>query len=277
MTTDQGLRPNLAYVVASNSRQNVIRGLIESLGAHPFLRHVQIRILSFEEFESTPCFPRIIESTRQSQYRRSKTGELQILWEIIPLERDDLECALIVPANTDLDPHGLLHEFGHISLARTPRFRELRKLWMTQESRLRSVIGFAINLAERLIFSPEDTEIERTITSSYSERRAQEYFERVYQEYCSGLTRLEEARAWAPRLEVALNGFQYSLATRFYREIALERGSSELSDRFSRLSERYAEAALLPDIDLDRFLYLMEQESLKEWIVECSNAIVTLA
>lgn len=277
MTEYQRLEP-FAYVVTSASRQSEIKKLIKSVGTHPFLQNVEIRILSFEEFERTPCFSKMIQGPNEFEYRQSKTGDDHhgIPSVLYPLDPDEHKYALIIPVHTDFDAHSALHEFGHISLAGTGRFRELRNLWRPERSRL-SRIGVPINLAERLVFSPEDAEIERTITSSYGERQAQEHFECVYEEFCRGLSELEEARAWAPRLQVALNGFQYSLATKVFGEMTLECNLVDLSCGFFKLSDKYAKSALLSDIDLDRFSYLMKQVSLKEWVVECSNAIMGLA
>jgi hypothetical protein len=268
------------YIVASQSEQEHLVRLVQQLTNHEFSRNLELRVVTFEQFENTQCFRRAIESDRvRKEYLGAKSGDIHGLYSLI--HHEATEQAIIIPADETFDLPTVEHELGHVSAARTPRGKERRVAYESEREELDRIVGtqHSRSLAERSMGLPEDHEIERTIVSSLDNEQSRTYLGHAYNVYRESLEMLEGGDAspvqWKRR-QTALHRLQYSLASRSFAEIAQECDSPDLSGKFMELSGKFADSQLLSDVSIDRLFTLMTQGSPGEWARECSNAIKNL-
>lgn len=232
--------------MSSKSKHEKIRNSIKSLANHQFLNNLEIRIVSYEQYEKSEHFSRSFRPRDLPVYNFVKNGPLRTTVGVI--RRGENEFAVLVPPSSEREERGILHELGHIQVSETELAVELREA-LKSENPSASWFppgvewDYAYTLVERVVLLPEDMCIERIILDFPDVTARRRNLQFVCQEYEKGMSFAEEgdlAASQRIRVQSGLNRFFFSVASRALAEIACEYKFYDLEKELLRLSKSFA-------------------------------------
>jgi hypothetical protein len=252
---------------------------VDSLRNHPFLKDLQIQTVTFREFRETEYCKKISQDTQAAEMLDLYQNGKAIVATAIT-NRESIDAAVVI-TKPDADERTIIHEFGHIRVAKMSSGLKLRRAYERKRALLQSIVKeqwpFTRHLIERTILFPEECEIEHQILESCSDKTARErYLEDAYNKIHEGLVETEQAEksgSFSKRVQAGLHRFNYTLVCRWFGRISEGYDLGELAQRFRHLSDEFAKTTDLSGIRFDQLWNLVENGSMKAWVDQSMSAM----
>jgi hypothetical protein len=264
------------YVVSSKNSQQEIEKLIGSLTTHDFLQNLKVCPVSYEQYEKTGHFSRLVKK-ELTVYKLVKSGQLKTDTSFV--KPGENEFAVLLSPCSRCEERDILHELGHIQSSKTKLGTELREACILEEDPVSWFPGpwdYTCSLIGKAVFLPEDVWIERKILDSQDNTAKCAYLEFVHGEYCKGISFVTEgdfAESQSKRVQSGIMRLFNSVASRAFGELAREYELFEVERRFLGLSRQFAASSDLSGIPMHELWDLTREASLEKWVHETLAAL----